>query len=115
MQFYADFKSKEFYDECLRITSETFDTKKSNSDPLFHQERVWLIWSSFLFLVVFIQRCSLLWSPLTALLLYVILKGWNCFTSTETVGLLGTGAQSGDLDFHTAPELKLGISDWSLL
>ena len=43
MQFYADFKSKEFYDECLRITSETFDTKKSNSDPLFHQERVWLI------------------------------------------------------------------------
>ena len=28
-----------------------------------------------------------------------------CFTSTETVGLLGTGAQSGHLDFHTAPEL----------
>ena len=38
-----------------------------------------------------------------------------CFTSTETVGLLGTGAQNGYLDFHTAPELKLGISDWSLL
>ena len=31
-----------------------------------------------------------------------------CFTSTETVGLLGTGAQDGHLDFHTAPEL------WSL-
>ena len=28
-----------------------------------------------------------------------------CFTSTETVGLLGTGAQDGNLDFHTAPEL----------
>ena len=28
-----------------------------------------------------------------------------CFTSTETVGLLGTGAQDGLLDFHTAPEL----------
>ena len=28
-----------------------------------------------------------------------------CFTSTETVGLLGTGAQDGRLDFHTAPEL----------
>ena len=29
-----------------------------------------------------------------------------CFTSTETVGLLGTRrAQDGDLDFHTAPEL----------
>ena len=24
---------------------------------------------------------------------------------TETVGLLGTGAQDGQLDFHTAPEL----------
>ena len=28
-----------------------------------------------------------------------------CFTSTETVGLLGTVAQDGNLDFHTAPEL----------
>ena len=27
------------------------------------------------------------------------------FTSKETVGLLGTGAQDGQLDFHTAPEL----------
>ena len=25
------------------------------------------------------------------------------FTSTETIGLLGTGAQDGHLDFHTAP------------
>ena len=31
-----------------------------------------------------------------------------CFTSTETVGLLGTGAQDGHLDFHTAPELCVG-------
>ena len=23
-----------------------------------------------------------------------------CFTSTETIGLLGTGAQDGHLDFH---------------
>ena len=28
-----------------------------------------------------------------------------CSTSTETVGLLGTGAQDVHLDFHTAPEL----------
>ena len=28
----------------------------------------------------------------------------SCFTSTETVGLLGTGAQDGHLDFHTASE-----------
>ena len=34
-----------------------------------------------------------------------------CFTSTETVGLLGTGAQDGCLDFHTAPELR--FQDWS--
>ena len=33
--------------------------------------------------------------------------GWLkcCFTSTETVGLLGTGAQDVHLDFHTVPEL----------
>ena len=37
------------------------------------------------------------------LLLLLLLK--RCFTSTETVGLLGTGAQDGHLDFHTAPEL----------
>ena len=28
----------------------------------------------------------------------------SCFTSTETVGLLGAGAQGGHLDFHTAAE-----------
>ena len=27
-----------------------------------------------------------------------------CFTSTETIGLLGTGTQDGHLDFHTAPK-----------
>ena len=30
-----------------------------------------------------------------------------CFTSTETLGLLGTGAQDAHLDFHTAPELQV--------
>ena len=30
-----------------------------------------------------------------------------CFTSTETVGLSGTGAQDVHLDFHTAPDLLL--------
>ena len=36
-----------------------------------------------------------------------------CFTSTETVGLLGTGAQNGHLYFHTAPEIWLkGSVDW---
>ena len=35
------------------------------------------------------------------------LVGWLncCFTFTETVGLLGTGARDVHLDFHTAPEL----------
>ena len=45
--------------------------------------------------------------------------GWLvecCFTPSETVGLLGTGAQDGHLDFHTAPELcavshSLGAAD----
>ena len=27
-----------------------------------------------------------------------------CFMSTETICLLGTGAQDGHLDFHIAPE-----------
>ena len=33
-----------------------------------------------------------------------------CFTSTETVVLLGKGAQDGHLDIHTAPELCNYIS-----
>ena len=37
----------------------------------------------------------------------VVLLVVCCFTSTETVGLLGTGAQNGHLDSHTAPELWL--------
>ena len=32
----------------------------------------------------------------------------RCFTYADTVGLLGTGAQDGHLDFHTAPELSYG-------
>ena len=39
-----------------------------------------------------------------------------CFTSTQTVGLLGTGARdAGHLDFHTAPELCAGVRDNLLL
>ena len=34
-----------------------------------------------------------------------------CFTSTEIVCLLGTGAQDVHLDFHTAPELWIFHSD----
>ena len=40
-----------------------------------------------------------------------LMGGWLvecCFTSTETVGLLGTGAEDVHLDFHTAPELGGG-------
>ena len=43
------------------------------------------------------------WVLLLLLLLLLLLK--CCFTSTETVGLLGTGAQDVHLDFLTAPEL----------
>ena len=34
-----------------------------------------------------------------------------CFTSTETVDLLGTGAQDVHLHFHTAPGLWLVVVD----
>ena len=38
------------------------------------------------------------------------------FTSTETVGLLGTGAQDVHLHFHTAPELwTQGVGKWIYL
>ena len=40
-----------------------------------------------------------------------ILKLKCCFTSTETVGLLGTEAQDVHLDFHTAPELDVAPGD----
>ena len=33
-----------------------------------------------------------------------------CFTCTETVGLLGTGAQDVHLDFHTVPELCIDLA-----
>ena len=40
-----------------------------------------------------------------------------CFTSTETVGLLGTVAQDVHLDFHTVPELctRMMMMMWSLM
>ena len=38
-----------------------------------------------------------------------------CFTSTETVGLLGTGAQDVHLDFHKALELWQAIGFARLL
>ena len=31
--------------------------------------------------------------------------GWVLLYVQKTIGLLGTGAQDGHLDFHTAPEL----------
>ena len=34
-----------------------------------------------------------------------------CFTSTETVGLLGTRAQDGYLDFHTDPQWALNNTE----
>ena len=41
-----------------------------------------------------------------------LVKGWLvecCFTSTETVGLFGTGAQDGHLHFRTALELRQSV------
>ena len=41
----------------------------------------------------------------TAFTTYIIRLAEYCFTSTETVGLIGTGAQDGHLNFQSAPEL----------
>ena len=40
-------------------------------------------------------------------------QGWLtcCFTSTETVGLLGAGAQDVHFDFHTAPSSAETVVD----
>ena len=38
-----------------------------------------------------------------------------CFTSTETEGLLGMGAQDGHLDFRTAPELSTNMLVWAYI
>ena len=51
------------------------------------------------------------WGELKTPILHVLARpgvDWLvkcCFPSTETVGLLGTGAQDGHLHFHTPPEL----------
>ena len=48
------------------------------------------------------------WSHLDSLSNLMLLH--CCFTSTETIGLLGTGAQDNHLDFRTAPELWLYLT-----
>ena len=45
--------------------------------------------------------------------LYISTLVEYCFASTETAGLLGTGAQDGYLDFYTAPELCISTVDHS--
>ena len=45
------------------------------------------------------------WNLINSMPLIELLFLECCFTSTETVGLLGTGAQDVHLNFHTAPEL----------
>ena len=44
--------------------------------------------------------------------MWFYLKFKCCCTSTETVGLLGTGAQDVHLNFHTAPELCVILHEW---
>ena len=68
------------------------------------------IFSSFFFFYIFIRGIALYKSYNYHACMLLQGKGWlKCrFTSTETVGLLGTGAQDVHLDFHTAPELVSG-------
>ena len=50
------------------------------------------------------NHCKIVLPPTPYLVLTLLAE--CCFTSTENVGLLGTGAQDGHLDFHTDPELR---------
>jgi len=50
-------------------------------------------------------------TPLFMLCMDLLLMAECCFTSIETIGLLGMGAQDGHLDFHTAPEISLLLTD----
>ena len=51
--------------------------------------------------------------PLSTTLISHEVRVECCYTFTDTVGLLGTGAQDGHLDFHKAPELCPSISSSS--
>ena len=54
----------------------------------------------------FIYTVRLMPSSYTHVVLFgLLIKLKCCFSSTETVGLIGTGAQDVHLDFHTAPEV----------
>ena len=64
----------------------------------------------------FVYTVRLMSSSYTHVVLVgLLIKLKFCFTSTETVGLLGTGAQDVHLDFYTAPELCLVCSATDLL
>ena len=53
------------------------------------------------------RQLSAFWRRIVAPASETFVRGWLkcCFTSTETVGLLGSGVQDVHLDFDIAPEL----------
>ena len=61
--------------------------------------------ATFIFSVRILSPCLCLSVCLSVCLPVFLLK--CCIASTETVGLLGTGAKDVHLDFHTAPELSV--------
>ena len=44
--------------------------------------------------------------------MHILMTMKCCFTSTETVGLLGTGTQDVHLDFHPGQLLSSGVERW---
>ena len=90
-------------------------TRLPAGEPTIRSPRTVSAWSEFLMpFLPFVYgyrssspraRCTPNWSVPTLHYTVGCLK--CCLTSTETVGLLGTGAQDIHLDFHTAPELWL--------
>ena len=81
-----------FYAPVSRVTSSTRSTT-----TLFYR-RISRVTS-------LTRSTAILFIPAFLGLLRLLVVVECCFTSTETVGLLGTGAQDVHLDFHTAPEL----------
>ena len=74
--------------------------KSLSSLPILMQESFWWWQSNDRYIISLFPH---LHTPFFPSLISLIVE--CCFTSTETVGLLGTGAQDDHLDFHTTPEL----------
>ena len=70
------------------------------------------LWFYWVYVLLKKHCCHSLREVLFCMCMWLKLK--CCFMSTETVGLLGTGAQDSHLNFHTVPELYIYICGFIL-